>query len=181
VADAVTVTRGDVGAAALGTAAPALSPEAANPSDPGSRGRLILDDRVGEKVAERAALDVDGVIESDGKGGSVLNAINPLSDGYPSASTDMSQTAPIITLTIAVRWPCAVASVCAEVRDHVAAEVTRLTGVRPSRVDVTVAEIATGAQAKRRQAGFIEIPNPTQSEKSSRAPGADSGVEEEES
>ncbi|MGW0452903.1 Asp23/Gls24 family envelope stress response protein [Gordonia sputi] len=160
-ADAVTVTRGDLGASAVGTAAPALSPEAADASDPGARGSLVLDDRVGEKIAERAALGVDGVIESDGKGASVLNALNPLSGGYPSASTDMSQTAPTITLTVALLWPCAVAAVCAEVRDHVAAEVTRLTGVRPGRVDVTVAEIVTTAQAKSRRAGFVEIPNPT--------------------
>lgn len=160
-ADAVTVTRGDLGASAVGTAAPALSPEAADASDQGARGSLVLDDRVGEKIAERAALGVDGVIESDGKGASVLNALNPLSGGYPSASTDMSQTAPTITLTVALLWPCAVAAVCAEVRDHVAAEVTRLTGVRPGRVDVTVAEIVTTAQAKSRRAGFVEIPNPT--------------------
>ncbi|OBC07934.1 hypothetical protein A5788_15360 [Gordonia sp. 852002-50816_SCH5313054-c] len=160
-ADAVTVTRGDLGKSAVGTAAPALSPEAADSSDPGARGSLILDDRVGEKIAERAALGVDGVIESDGKGTSVLNSLNPLAGGYPSASTDMSQTAPVIKLTISLQWPCAVAAVCAEVRDHVAAEVTRLTGVRPGRVDVTVAEIVTATQAKRRQSGFVEIPNPS--------------------
>lgn len=180
-ADAVTVTRGDVSAAAVGTAARALSPEAAGSSDPGSRGRLTLDDRVGEKIAERSALDVDRVIESDGKGGSVLNAINPLSGGYPSATTDMSQTAPVVTLTIAVSWPCAVASVCAEVRDHVADELARLTGVRPSRVDVTVAQIVTGAQTKRRQAGYVEIPNPKASEKSSGEPDSDRDADEEES
>lgn len=160
-ADAVTVTVGATDAGTSGTAAPAHAPGvAAQEPDSDVRGSLVLADRVGVKIAERVALDVDGVIRTDSGGPSVLGAINPLSSGYPSASVDMSQTAPTVALTVALSWPCAVAAVCARTRDHVADEIARLTGVRPVRVDVTVARIVSGEAVRRRRDGYIELPVP---------------------
>ncbi|MFT4043999.1 MAG: DUF6286 domain-containing protein [Gordonia sp. (in: high G+C Gram-positive bacteria)] len=117
------------------------------------RGDLTLADRVGAKIAERAALDIDGVRKTGGAGGSVITALNPLPGGYPSAAVDMSQPVPVVRLKIAVGWPCAVAQVCATTRDHVADEMARLTGIRPARVEVRVADLVSGAHARRRTIG----------------------------
>ncbi|MGC5247001.1 Asp23/Gls24 family envelope stress response protein [Gordonia sp. DT219] len=146
----VTVTRGarthDPGV--VGTAAQATGD---------AKGALVIADRVGAKIARRAALGIDGVIRHSNAIGSLLGP-GSLGAAYPSVRVDMSDTAPQVEVTIALRWPCAVAQVCRDVRTHVADELARLTGIRPSRVDVTVATITTDSDDSGPRNGFIELP-----------------------
>lgn len=113
--------------------------------DPGSRGTLTIDDRVGEKIAVRTALAIDGVIEHRSRLGALLSGSTPgravMGGDYPSADIDMSSPAPKVTMSIAVHWPAPVTAICRRVRTEVADELGRLTGVRPTRVDVTVAAV----------------------------------------
>ncbi|NDZ93967.1 Asp23/Gls24 family envelope stress response protein [Streptomyces sp. SID6673] len=132
-------------------------------TDPGT---LNIADRVGEKIAVRAALDVDGVVRHQTSLGSMLSGATPgravAGGDYPQATVDMSVTAPSVRLTIAVRWPCRLTDVCRQVRGVTADELARLTGVRPGRVDVTVAAVLSGpvVSADRTGPGFVELPAP---------------------
>ncbi|MFW0792542.1 Asp23/Gls24 family envelope stress response protein [Gordonia sp. CPCC 205515] len=119
--------------------------------DPALRGTLTIDDRVGEKIAVRTALGVDGVIEHRSKLGALLSGSTPgramMGSDYPSASIDMSSVAPHVAMNIAVRWPAPVTAICQRVRTEVAAELERLTGIRPERVDVSIAAVVPASVA----------------------------------
>lgn len=157
-AESVTVERGvdDVNPASDALTAPATD-------DP--RGALVIANRVGEKIVVRAALAVDGVIEYQGVVGSLLSGSRPgraiVGADYPQARVDdMSESAPRVSVTVALRWPCAITDVCVEVRAHVADELARLTGIRPSRVDVTVAQIVSRESSSQNKSGFVDLPSP---------------------
>ncbi|AZG48718.1 Asp23/Gls24 family envelope stress response protein [Gordonia insulae] len=131
-----------------------------------TRGVLTIDDRVGEKIAVRAALGVDGVVRHQTSLGSLLSGSTPgraLAGGdHPRATVDMSGAAPWVRIAIAVRWPCPLTEVCWQVRFAVARDILRLTGIRPSRVDVTVAAVLSAADLADRtgeqRPGFVELP-----------------------
>ena len=133
---------------------------AASSGDAGSRGELTMADKVGVKVATRAALDIDSVVRFKTTMGSLLGGATPIGGVYPSVTVDMSDKAPIVDVVIAVRWPCPLTSVCQAVRSNVAAELIRLTGVRPSRVNVTVGQIVSPEQVVQKKKGFVELPAP---------------------
>ncbi|RPA13055.1 Asp23/Gls24 family envelope stress response protein [Gordonia sp. OPL2] len=131
------------------------------------RGTLTIADRVGEKIAVRAALDVDGVVRHQTALGSMLSGSTPgravAGGDHPQATVDMSSAAPWVQMTIAVSWPCRLTEVCWDVRIAVTRELARLTGIRPSRVDVTVAAVLTAADQAAGSgvpAGFVELPPP---------------------
>lgn len=133
--------------------------------DATARGGLVIADRVGEKTAVRAALGVDGVIAHQTTLGSMLAGSTPgraIAGGdYPQASVDMSAATPRVQVTIAVRWPCRLTDVCLMVRDAVTRDLDRLTGHRPSRVDVSVAavvNIADIAATGDPRRGYTELP-----------------------
>ncbi|EON34016.1 hypothetical protein GTC6_03530 [Gordonia terrae C-6] len=126
------------------------------PSGDGSPpGTLTVADRVLEKIAARAALDIPGVVRHRGGVGSVLGAIGERS-ALPDATVHAGGTR--ITLSLALEWPCAVAEVSRRTRDHVAAEVERLAGVAPTRVDVTVSTFEPRQAIRRRQRGYVDLP-----------------------
>ncbi|MFW0785093.1 Asp23/Gls24 family envelope stress response protein [Gordonia sp. CPCC 206044] len=156
-AESATVARG------VGSVDPGPTGTVVASSD-GPAGALVIADRVGEKIAARAALDIDGVVEYQGSIGSLLGGSTPgralVGGDYPNAKVAMSESAPRVSVNIALSWPCAVAEVCQQVRAHVAGELARLAGIRPSRVDVAVSQIVPRAQAARRNKGFIEIAGP---------------------
>ena len=118
-------------------------------------GTLTIADRVLEKVAARAALDIPGVVRHRGGVGSVLGPVGERST-LPTASIHAGGTR--ITLSLALEWPCAVAEVSRRTRDHVAAEVERLTGVVPLRVDVAVSKFEPRQAIRRRQRGYVDLP-----------------------
>ncbi|MEP9393382.1 Asp23/Gls24 family envelope stress response protein [Gordonia sp. VNQ95] len=146
-----TVTRGSAGKdpRRVGTAAPATAD---------ARGSLVIADRVGTKIAGRAALEVDGVIAYSGGLASLLGP-GGIGTSYPSARVDMSETAPVVSVAVALSWPCAVAEVCRHVRAHVADELARLTGLRPGQVNVAVAALVPPTTVDERKDGYVALPS----------------------
>ncbi|MGV9713572.1 Asp23/Gls24 family envelope stress response protein [Gordonia sp. NPDC003424] len=131
------------------------------------RGSLTIADRVGEKIAVRTALGVDGVIEHTTTLGALLSGSTPgravAGGDYPCATVDLSPVTPWVAMTIAVRWPTPVTEICRSVRAEVADELARLTGIRPDRVDVTVAAVVPTASIPDPagdRPGFVELPPP---------------------
>lgn len=119
-------------------------------------------DVVLEKVALRAALDVDGVVRHSGslagRVGAMVSRDTTAGTDYPRARVDsLAGTAHVVDVTVAVPWPSPVTRICGQVRTHVADELDRLTGGRPVRVNVTVAALVPGAVRNRRD-GLIELP-----------------------
>ncbi|MGW0037384.1 DUF6286 domain-containing protein [Gordonia sp. NPDC003376] len=122
----------------------------------GNRGELIIRDRVLEQIACRAVLDIDGMTESTGRAGALLGGVTALGGTYPSARVDASGSAPAIEVTVAVTWPCAVTRVCRDAAANVEQELERLTGIRPSRVDIGVGRIVSREGTARK--GFAVLP-----------------------
>lgn len=108
--------------------------------EPGERGTLTIKNKVATRIAELAALDVDEVVSHSSKLGALTGR------DLPRAIVDMSSANPNVHLDIAVAWPSPVAAVCRQVRTHVADELDRLTGRKPGRVDVSVAEVVADEQ-----------------------------------
>ncbi|CAM3222735.1 putative alkaline shock family protein YloU [Williamsia muralis] len=124
------------------------------------RGTLVIADRVAAKIATRAALSVDAVVRHHSGLGAVVGAT------YPQVRVDMAPSAgPQFMVIVALRWPSAVAEVCRQVRRQVAHDMNRLTGLAPSRVDVSVAQMISSSGrhgghgiAGRSHARLVELP-----------------------
>lgn len=127
-------------------AAPA-QPDAVNDPDatlpditavqPSERGHTTIADRVVEKIAARAATDVERAAGSTRK-------VFGISVGQPRP-TDPAQVDVVVDgdiasihLALSVRWPSPIRQVCRDVRDRVTEQVTTLTGLRVAEVDIDV-------------------------------------------
>nr|WP_221247021.1 Asp23/Gls24 family envelope stress response protein [Gordonia humi] len=123
---------------------------------------MVIADRVIERIAERAALNVDGVVRQQGAVGSVLGSSTTellgLGGDLPQAEVDSAGTARRLSLTLALAWPSPVTSVCAQVRRSVADDLEEFTGDRPVRVDVTVRQLIPRGEVARRKQGYIDLP-----------------------
>jgi len=95
-------------------------------SDAAGRGLLVIAPRVVEKVAARAASDVDGVA--------------PRSKGV-QADADLEGSTATVALRLGVTYPRPVGRVASEVRGRVAARVQELTGMTVGAVRITVDEL----------------------------------------
>ena len=115
--------------------------------DRAQRGRLVIADRVVERIAAIAAGEVAGVV----KAGSGLDQV--LGHRYPKASATLAGNRTRIHVEIAVAWPHPLGQVCAQVQDEVRDRVTKLAGVRVDAVDVTAAKVVhvPGPQLRRVQ------------------------------
>lgn len=133
---------------------------AETPVPPENRGGLSIDDRVGDKIAERAALAVKGVIRHQSGGlGSLIGGT------YPKADVDLSPGGQSASVGIAIGWPSPITRVCREVQAKVADDLERLTGIRPTRVDVHVAAVVAASTTPNPagdRPGFVELPAPTE-------------------
>lgn len=130
---------------------------------PGPVGTLTIEDRVIERIATRAVLDIPGATRHQGTVGSLLGSTagrSIIGSDLPRATLRSSGSALRISLDIALEWPCAVADVSRRSRDHVIDEVERLTGTRPVQVDVTVCQLVPRGEVQRRKSGFIDLPAP---------------------
>lgn len=100
--------------------------------EPGDRGSLTVADRVIDKLAAHAASFVDGVVPA----GSVLDRL--AGRQLPRATSQVRGRQARVGVQIAVVWPKALAETAGEVRQTVARELTRLSGLSIVAVDVTV-------------------------------------------
>ncbi len=100
--------------------------------DPAERGSLELAPRAVTRIAEHTALQVPHVVRrSEG-----LTRLMGRSLPRVGASIDRDRVR--LDVDVAVRWPCPLEEVAVEVRDHVAAETARLTGLIVRATDVTL-------------------------------------------
>lgn len=99
-------------------------------ADPGRRGELIIRNRALSRIVEQVALEVAGVVRTGAR-----------RRGLPRAVVDASLPEPNILVEVALAWPGPVARQCREIRGRLDSEVTRLTGRRPSRIDVSVSTL----------------------------------------
>lgn len=98
----------------------------------GQRGALVVRDRVVERLATLAALDVDGVARH----ASGLDKIT--GRDLPRVQVTVAGGHVRAALDIAVRWPHPLAATAASVRDHVTEQLAALSGLQVDGVDVNV-------------------------------------------
>ncbi|MFG1686644.1 Asp23/Gls24 family envelope stress response protein [Nonomuraea sp. NPDC049269] len=113
------------------TAVVAVPEQRPAPVPPERRGRTEVADRVAGKIAGHAAREVAGVREVSERGG--LRRTRPASAAVRGGDVE-------IGLTVSVAYPVPLRAVAGQIRNHVAARVAALTGLRVSRVDVTMTE-----------------------------------------
>lgn len=104
-------------------------------ADPAQRGHTTIAGGVVERIARLAATDVPGVEPA----GSGLDKV--VGRQYPKVNADVAGSRARLAVEIAVVWPYPLADVCAEVRDHIAARLSELTGLSIDTVDVTAAAV----------------------------------------
>ena len=113
--------------------------------DPAQRGRLVIADRVVERIATVAAGAVEGVVRS----GSSLEQV--LGHRYPKANATVAGDRTRIQVQIAIAWPHPLGQVCGRVRDEVRDRVAELIGVRVDAVDVTAAKVVHAPQPEKKR------------------------------
>ena len=98
-------------------------------------GRLRIDPRVVQKLAGRAASEVDGVTAASAGpvGRALLRPVPP--------STPLDQLAIDLDLTVSVRYPLSLRVVVEKLASHVSARVEELTGRPVRHVNVTVQKL----------------------------------------
>ena len=116
-----------------------------------SRGETIIGPTVVEKIATRAASEVDGV------GGVVqtgLSRLLPWTVGGESparASAEVGTDTVTVDLTVNVLYPRPVAAVTNEVRTRVIRRLSELCGLRATEVNIAVPALVTPARGPRRR------------------------------
>lgn len=99
---------------------------------PSARGRTVIDDRVRQRVVERAVLSVPGVVPR--------RTVIP-GRTLPVVAIDGDRRAETVAIQIAAVWPVATADVLEAVRTAVADELSATLAERPERVDVTITRV----------------------------------------
>jgi len=113
--------------------------------DADQRGRLVIADRVVERIATVAAGEVEGVVRV----GSGLDQV--LGYRYPKAHATVAGDRARIQVQIAIAWPHPLGQVCGTVRDEVRDRVAELIGVRVDAVDVTAAKVVHAPQPEEKR------------------------------
>ncbi|HEY0239748.1 MAG TPA: Asp23/Gls24 family envelope stress response protein [Friedmanniella sp.] len=108
------------------------------------RGRLVLADRVIEKIAGQAAIEVAA---ASGRSGGFLG-LGAESDAHarPKVDVMLSAASADLALAVGIAYPGSIRRATQEVREHVTERVETLTGVDVRRVDidVTFLDVADG-------------------------------------
>lgn len=99
------------------------------------RGSLTIRGRAAGRIVELAALEVPGVLRHTSRVATIT--VREL----PRAVVDMTTKHPNVRVDIALVWPSPVAALCRRVREQIVADLHRLTGRAPSRVDIAVTEL----------------------------------------
>lgn len=116
-----------------------------------SRGETIIGPRVVEKIATRAASEVDGV------GGVVETGLSRLlpwtvGEAAPArAAAEVHTDTVTVDLTVSVLYPEPVATVTNEVRARVIRRLSELCGLRATEVNIAVPALVTPPRAARRR------------------------------
>jgi uncharacterized alkaline shock family protein YloU len=125
---------------------PAPADRPLHPGDPvaaGSRGRTTIAERAVAKVAAAAAAELEGV------GGPRGRLTNRSSRRRPGATASLSGRWVRVALEVSIDYPLPVRPVARQLREHVAAQVGRLTGLDAREVDITVVSLPVAAETDR--------------------------------
>jgi len=115
------------------------------------RGETIIAPRVLEKIAGRAASEVDGVGAEAGAGVGRLFPWSLGGDAPATAQVDLTGGTMRVELSVSVLYPRPVAMVTNAVRAHVVQRLAELSGMKAVRVDISVpALVVPGPGARRR-------------------------------
>lgn len=98
---------------------------------PEGRGTLSVRAQALQHVVESVALEVPGVVRTDG-------GIAGMRSGTPRAAVRVRGTSARVAVEVSCRWPAPVSDIAARVRDLVLERASELSGVRLASVDVTV-------------------------------------------
>lgn len=114
------------------------------------RGETLIAPEVVEKIASKAATEVEGV------GGVLRTGLGRLlpwvSDDTPTqAAADVDRETVAVDLAVNVRYPEPVAEVTSRVRDHVVQRLSALTGLAVTEVNITVDELVVERGPLRRR------------------------------
>ncbi len=114
------------------------------------RGETIIAPLVVEKIATRAASEVDGV------GGVVRTGMSRLlpwtsSSGPASADATIRHGSVSVDLTVNVLYPRPVGAVTAQVRERVTRQLARLCGLQARQVNIVVPELVRETPGTRRR------------------------------
>jgi uncharacterized alkaline shock family protein YloU len=117
-----------------------------------SRGETIISPAVVEKIATRAASEVDGV---GGVAETGLSRLLPWSVGSSTAparaSADVSAETVAVDLTVSVVYPEPVAAVTNRVREQVIRRLSQLCGLRATEVNIVVPALVAPVRGRRRR------------------------------
>lgn len=114
----------------------------------GNRGRTTIGTRVVERIAARAAHEVEGI------GGSPRRLLGVRVSGE-APERSVPATARVaggrtsLRVRLSVRYPQPVARTVEQARHHITRRITELTGLAVSRVDVTVTALPGDTERKR--------------------------------
>jgi uncharacterized alkaline shock family protein YloU len=114
-------------------------------------GRILIADRVVEKIAAQAVLEIP---DAGGAAPRVLGHAIPGAGHLgirrtglhqaPRATADVDGATVHLDLTISVRWPASVSQVTTRVRDHVRTRIHDLTGLSAAEIRIAVTGLITG-------------------------------------
>lgn len=123
------------------------------PGSPAGRtelGMISISDRVVEKVAARAAVEIPDaggaaprVLGHSVTGAAAFGGRGTSLTALPKASADVDGSIVILDLSISVRWPASVPAVSSAVREHVRSRVSELTGLTVTEVSISVTDLVT--------------------------------------
>ena len=121
------------------------------------RGTVTISDRVVQKVAARAAIEIEdaGAAAPRILGRSLAGLANASPagirstslDALPKANADVDGSLVALDLQLSVRWPASIPGTTRKVRDHVSARVTELTGLTVTEVQIQVIDLVTDLPA----------------------------------
>lgn len=104
------------------------------------RGRLVLADRVVEKIAGQAAAEV---VATAGRSGGFLGLGSETdANARPKVDVTLSAESADLAIAVGIAYPGSIRRAAQEVRDHVSERVETLTGVDVHRVDIDVKFLA---------------------------------------
>lgn len=116
-------------------------------TDAASRGRLEIAEKVVEKIASRAAGELEAV---GGSTGGFLGIGDHVElSARPRASVQLSGQVATIELTVGVRYPVPLRRTGEELRQRVRSQVTKLTGIDVRQVDVEISWLLPDDTASR--------------------------------
>ncbi|MFI5493626.1 Asp23/Gls24 family envelope stress response protein [Actinoplanes sp. NPDC051859] len=122
-------------------------PASGDRSEAGYRGSLVIREKAVQRIAEAAALHVDGVAPAEAGTNAVTSV---LGRGYPRVDCDVAGGRVRADVEVIALWPCPAPVVAAAVRAAVTEQLSALAGLRVDAVGVTIAKVVRHQDSRSR-------------------------------